>query len=133
MLKNTLLKFCFIFLCFYQFSFCLDISSEKEKKFIIYQTELDQLKNNLNNIEKEKNEALKSLEIQTENYKKLQLELNNSEKILKQSDLKILNLEINYKNIQALLETQKNKQSRNTKKRLHQKLIKKNLKNIFSF
>lgn len=111
MLKNTLLKFCFIFLLFYQFSFCSDISLEKEKKFIIYQIELDQLKSNLNNIEKEKNSISETLKLQTISFDNLTKNLTYTEQTLNQSEKKIILLENNLTELSLKMKNQENIQN----------------------
>ena len=108
-IKNTLLIFCLLFLSSYQLLLCSDISLE-EPKYIIYQTELDQLKNNLNNIETEKNQISETLKLQTLNLNNLTKNLNNTEQMLKQSEQKTLQLENNLTLLSNKLKNQENTQ-----------------------
>ena len=94
MLKNICFIFSLFYLCF-SYSFCTDNLTTKEPKYIIYQSEINQLNNNLNNIEKEKLQISETLKLQTMNLNNLELNLKNMEKMLNQSKETILKLENN--------------------------------------
>ena len=108
MLKKMLLSCCFIYLFSCQLLFCLDTYLEKDKKYIIYQTELDQLKSNLNSIEKEKNLISETLKLQTISFNKLTQNLINTELTLNQSEKKITQLENNLTTLSLKMKDQEN-------------------------
>lgn len=106
MSKKIFLIFCLFFSLFVsQFLY-----SEEQTKFIIYQTELEQLKLCFDNIETEKKQISETLKLQINNYNVLENNLNKASKALTISETKTLELENNLTALSNKLKIQENTQ-----------------------